>query len=204
MMKHTISKRTQTLAATLDEAYTPLYEQLLEVVKDDDYTKSELNFFLRKAITEMKNASKNKITIEEYSSHNIKKCAIELNKKFKDWHLDYEANMKKCDRITYTGFFSMVAYSITLVCIIAFQKGAITQWLWLLLPAIITILLLVMKMLLARKLQLPKVHVFGDSIIFLIVTLVCYLSTIYFIIFLWIYEVLYMLYLQMHIVEEDI
>lgn len=203
-MKHTISKRTQKLAATLEDEYQKLYAQLLEVVKDDEYTKTEINYFLRKAITQMKEACAKKVAIEDYTSHNLKKCAIEINKKFKEWHTIYEAKMKRCDRITYTGFFSMVAYSITLVCITAYQKGAISNWLWLLLPILTTVALMVLKILFTKSLRLPKVHVFGDIIIFLLVTLICYVSTIYFIIFLWIYEVLYMLYLQMHIVEEDI
>lgn len=203
-MKHKLTKKTISQAQTLDEDYTKLYTHLLEIVKDEDYTKSEINYFLRKEMLKMKESQDKSISMDTYCSHNMKKCAIEINKKFKEWHADYEERMRICDRITYTGFFSMVAYSITLVCITAFQKGAITNWLWLLLPAVLTLALLIVKIRNAWKLALPKMHVFGDIIIFLIVTGICYASTIYFIIFLWIYEVLYMLYLQMHIVEEDL
>lgn len=203
-MKHKINKKTEKLAASLDKDYKRLYTHLIEIVTDEDYTRSEINYFLRKAILAMKTAMDKNIDLDTYCSHNMKKCAIEINKSFKQWHVTYEENMKKCDRITYAGFFSMVAYSITLVCITAFQKGAIDNWLWLLIPSILTIALIVLKILFTRKLHLPKVHVYGDILIFLIVTGICYASTIYFIIFLWIYEVLYMLYLQMHIVEEDI
>lgn len=203
-MKYKLTKKTIAQAAKLDVEYQKLYKLLLEHVDDQAYTKTEINYFLRKSIQEMKQAQENGTAFEEFVSRNAKKKAIEMNKQYLTWHEEYEKRMKKCDHITYAGFFSMVAYSLTLVGITAFHKGATTNWIWIAIPSILTLLMMACKIIFARKLKLPHIHVFGDIIIFALVTAICYFGNIYFIIFLWIYEVAYMIYLQMHIVEEDL
>ncbi len=97
----------------------------------------------------------------------------------------------------------MVAYSITLITVTAFTKGALSTWFWILIPALITVILLITKILFARRQKLPFVYTYGDILMFALISVICYFSNVYFIIFLWVYEVSYMLYLQFHIVEED-
>ena len=53
-MKHKINQKTERLAATLQGEYLALYQQLCENVQDEAYTKSEINFFIRKTILSMK------------------------------------------------------------------------------------------------------------------------------------------------------
>lgn len=203
-MKHNLTKKTNKLSEIINEEYQVVYKQLLETIHDEEYTKSEINYFIRKSIHHILKAQSKEMSVDEFTKKNKKKWAVEENKKYKDWHTTYTKNMKDCDRITYAGFLSMVAYSITLIVITAYTKGALTNWVWILLPGVITLALMLTKILFARRLKLPKLHIFGDIIMFALVTGVCYLSTIYFIIFLWVYEVAYMIYLQLHIVEEDL
>lgn len=203
-MKHTISNKTNKLSEILNDEYQEVYKQLLEAIKDDGYTKGEVNYFLRKSLHHMIKAQSKETSVDDFVKHNKKKWAVEENKKYKEWHETYTQSMKACDRVTYAGFLSMVAYSITLIVVTAYTKGALTNWIWILLPSLVTLALMLTKILFARRLSLPKLHIFGDIIMFALVTGICYLSTIYFIIFLWVYEVAYMVYLQLHIVEEDI
>ena len=203
-MKHNIYSSTAKLANQLDASYKEAYQQLLENVIDDSYTKHEVNYFLRKSIKAMLAAQEAQTPIDTYTRKNKKKWAIAENKNYKKWHERYCEKMKECDRITYAGFFAMVAYSITLIAITAYTKGALTNRLWVALPALVTLGLLLTKTLLARKLKLNIVHTYGDILMFALISAVCYFSTVYFIIFLWVYEVAYMLFLQFHIVEEDI
>jgi len=203
-MKHKLYASTTKRSQQLHEDYKKIYAQLLESITDENYTKHEVNFFLRKSIKNMMTAQNQQTTADDYTRRNKKKWAIEENKNYKDWHNRYREKMKQCDRITYAGFFAMVAYSLTLISVNAYAKGAFSSWAWIVLPALVTLALLVTKIILAFKLKLSKIHTFGDIVIFALVTAVCYYSNIYFIIFLWIYEVAYMLFLQFHIVEEDI
>lgn len=203
-MKHNLYASTNKLASQLNSDYQSLYEQLLENVIDEQYTKHEINFFLRKSIKNMLAAQEKQTPIKDYAGSNKKKWAVSENKTYKQWHERYNEKMKECDRITYVGFFAMVAYSLTLIALTAYTKGAMNSWLWIALPTIVTLALLIVKILLARKLKLQIVHTYGDILMFALITAVCYFANVYFIIFLWVYEVAYMLFLQFHVVEEDI
>ena len=140
--------------------------------------------------------------VDVFTHHNAKKWAVEESKKYRKWHERYQTKMKECDQITYTGFFAMVAYSITLITLTAFVKGSLS-WFWIFIPAVITAILLIAKIIFARRQKLPLIYTYGDLFMFAFISVICYFSNVYFIIFLWIYEVAYMLYLQYHVVEED-
>lgn len=203
-MKHNIYSSTTKLANRLNPQYQEVYRQLLENVIDDNYTKHEVNYFLRKSIRSMLAAQEAQTPVDTFTHKNQKKWAMGENKSYKKWHERYITKMKECDRITYAGFFAMVAYSLTLIAVTAYTKGALTNWLWVAMPAIVTVILLLIKIMWARKLNLGIVHTYGDILMFALISVVCYFSTVYFIIFLWIYEVAYMLFLQFHVVEEDL
>ena len=111
--------------------------------------------------------------------------------------------MKACDRVSYLGLFAIVAFSVLIIIATTYEKGASPDWM-LGLCAATALCLLYLKIKHARKLPLTALYQYGDIIIFVIVGLICYYSNIFFIIYLWIYEVLYMYYLQYHVVEEDI
>lgn len=203
-MKHKINKKTTLLAGQLNEDFSTLYQYVLETITDDDYTRSEVNFFLRKLLHELLELQKQEKTSEEVVKKNKKKWGVDQNKKFHEWHVSYQKRMKESDRVIYAGFFSMVALSLTLIIATAFEKQAVSSWMWIAVPALVTIALMLTKILYARKLDLPFVHIYGDIVMFILVPLICYYSTVYFIIFLWVYEVAYMMYMQFSIVEEDI
>ncbi len=202
-MKNKLNRKTQALASGLTGEYQKLFTLLLENIHDDNYTRHECNFFLRKSIHELLKHQQKNSDVETLTHHNAKKWAVEENKKYKKWHERYQIKMKECDQITYAGFFAMVAYSITLITVTAFTKGALSTWFWILIPAVITVILLITKILFARRQKLPFVYTYGDILMFALISVICYFSNVYFIIFLWVYEVSYMLYLQFHIVEED-
>lgn len=203
-MKHKINKKTQILANNLPQDYQELYQYVLETIKDEDFTRSEVNFFLRKLIHELMDLEKQGKSSEDVVKKNMKKWGVEQNKKFREWHETYNKRMKESDRVIYAGFFSMVALSLTLIIATAFEKQAVTSWGWIAIFGLVTISLMMTKILFARKLDLSFVYIYGDIIMFILVPLVCYYSTVYFIIFLWVYEVAYMVYMQYHVVEEDI
>lgn len=203
-MKHKLYNSTNKLSAQLNEAYQPFYQQLLESINDENYTRHEVNFFLRKTLRQLLKAQQEKENTTEFTRKNKKKWAVEENKTYKQWHEQYSSKMKECDRITYAGFFAMVAYSLTLIAWNAYQNNALSTWLWPVLCLLVTLILLGMKILWARKLKLSFVHTYGDILMFALISVICYFSTVYFIIFLWIYEVAYMLFLQFHVVEEDL
>lgn len=202
-MKNKVNQKTQKCAAKLTGEYQKLYTLLLEQLHDDQYTRHECNFFLRKSISELIKQQEQNTAIDAVTHHNTKKWAIEESKKYKKWHEQYQWKMKECDRITYAGFFAMVAYSLTLITISAFMKDAIS-WLWIIFPTVITAILLIVKIRFARRQKLPLLYTYGDILMFALITVICYFSNVYFIIFLWIYEVAYMLYLQYQVVEADI
>ena len=202
-MKYKINKRTERKASTLQGEYAALYHQLCETVQDEAYTKSEINFFIRKSISLMEEAQDKGTDIDTFTRKNKKKWVLDQCKKYKKWHEGYENSMKACDRVSYLGLFAIVAFSVLIIIATTYEKGASPDWM-LGLCAATALCLLYLKIKHARKLPLTALYQYGDIIIFVIVGLICYYSNIFFIIYLWIYEVLYMYYLQYHVVEEDI
>lgn len=202
-MKHKINKRTERLASTLKDEYFELYQLICENVHDEAYTRSEINFFIRKSILDIKEAQDKAADISVFTRKNKKKWAVDQGKKYKKWHDGYTKKMKDCDRVSYLGLFAVVAFSVLLIVASSFAKGANPIWMSLLCAAA-AIILLYFKIKHAKKLPLSAQYQYGDIIIFAIVGLICYYSNIFFIIYLWVYEVIYMYYLQYHVVEEDI
>lgn len=203
-MKHKINKKTITLANTLTDEYRKVYEQVVEAIDDKDFTRPEINFFIRKSTKAMIKAMEEGIDVETFTSHNMKKYAIEENKTYKTWHEGYVRRMRNCDRVTNSSYIAVIFYSITLVAVSAFMNGGVTNWLWMIVPGLLTCAFLARKILLSRKMKLSLTHTYGDIIMFVIVTIICALSTYYFMVFLWVYDLAFMIYLQLHIVEEDI
>lgn len=202
-MKHKINRKTARLASTLKGEYFALYEQLCEAVQDEAYTTGEINYFIRKSILLIKEAQDNATDISSFTRKNQKKWVVDQSKKYKKWHEQYNKSMKECDRVSYLGLFAVVAFSIILILATAISEGNGPTWMLMLCGAV-TVILLYLKIKHARKLPLTFIYQYGDIIIFAVIGLICYYSNIFFLIYLWIYEVLYMYYLQYHVVEEDI
>lgn len=202
-MKHKINQKTERLAATLQGEYLALYQQLCENIQDEAYTKSEINFFIRKTILSMKEAQDKGTEASVFARKNKKKWTVDQSKKYKKWHEAYNKTMKACDLVSYLGLFAIVAFSILMIVSTAFEKGGNPIWMATACTAA-SVVLIYLKIKYAKKLPLTWLYQYGDIIIFAIVGLICYYSNIYFIIYLWIYEVIYMYYLQYHVVEEDI
>lgn len=202
-MKHKINKKTERMASALQGEYAELYQQLCETIHDEAFTKSEINFFIRKSILMMKEAQDKATDISTFTHKNKKKWAVDQNKKYKKWHDGYNKSMKDCDRVSYLGLFAVVAFSVLIIISTTYAKGAGPVWM-LVLCAAAALCLMYLKIKHARKLPISFIYQYGDIVIFAIVGLICYFSNIFFIIYLWIYEVLYMYYLQYHVVEEDI
>lgn len=202
-MKHKINKKTERAAAALQGEYSELYQLLCENVKDDAYTKGETNYFIRKSISLMKEAQDKGTDISAFTRKNKKKWAVDQSKKYKKWHEVYTKSMKDCDRVSYLGLFAVVAFSILMMISTTYTDANPPVWM-LVVCAAVAVCLLYLKIKHARKLPLTALYQYGDIIIFAIIGLICYCSNIFFIIYLWIYEVIYMYYLQYHVVEEDI
>lgn len=201
-MKNKLNKKTERLAAALNEDYQAVYRLLCENCKDEAYTKREINYFIRKSIHAMLEAQTNHTDIDTFTRKNKKKWAIDQSKKYRSYHEQYAKRMKECDRVSYTGLFAVVAFSILMIVVNAYNKGSGSIWL-MGFCGLVTLALIYIKIKYARKLPLNAMYTYGDIIIFLLIGCICIYSNIFFIIFLWIYEVMYMYYLQYHVVEED-
>ena len=171
-MKHKINQKTERLAATLQGEYLALYQQLCENVQDEAYTKSEINFFIRKTILSMKEAQDKGTEASVFAHKNKKK-----------WHEAYNKTMKSCDLVSYLGLFAIVAFSILMIVTTAFEKGGNPIWMTTACTAA-SVVLIYLKIKHAKKLPLTWLYQYGDIIIFAIVGLICYYSNIYFIIYI--------------------
>lgn len=201
-MKDKLTKKNQTLLTQLSKEYQEVFAKICEHVQDEGYTKAEINLFLHRTLLDLKKSEDEKQSVDEVTSHNVKKYAIEMNKHYKELHIQYVDKSKLCDRITYSCYLSVIFYSLTLIAVNFYMARKGWNWLWIAVAAAITLLFIVRKILHSRKAKLSLLYTYSDLIIFAIVTVVSMLSSFYFLLFLWIYDVFFMLYLQKQIVDD--
>lgn len=201
-MKYKLTNRNLKRADALTKEYREVFDAIIGHTNDEELSKEEVNWQLSKSLSTLEEAQKSGKAVDELTSHNIKKYALEETRRFKNEHDDYEERSFTCNQITNSCYISVIFYSIFLILLNSYLLGNKDRMIFVVTFAAFTILFLIRKICLSLKIRLPFLYAFGDIIMIAIVTFVSVMSSYYFMIFLWLYDLFFMIYLQKVIVEK--
>lgn len=188
----------------LPQEYQDLLTDIQTAIPDKEYDKTEANFHLLNTAKQMEKQVETGTSIDEFTASNSTKCIELIIEEYKKQHPLYEKRNQVANKIINICLMTLVCYSLFMIALNAYFTNYLsTIWIAVIL-LIITFIFMYIKIPVCRKIRLARIYIYSDLIVYALVTLICMFTSYYFMLFLWIYDICYMFYLQKKVVEKAI
>lgn len=190
--------------ALLPDEYKQVIQDIDEHMDTKKYDKAERRYHLQKVLKDMEEHILSEGTFDDFVSFNKNKFRIQKLDEFSKEHTSYIERTKIVNKIMNICLMTLVCYSFFMIALNAYFTNYLsTIWIAVLLAAL-TIACIIIKISLCKKARLARIYVYSDLIMYILITLICIMTSYYFMLFLWLYDICYIVYLQKRIVEKTV